>query len=305
MTEDINENNLNDILLSLERFRESFRLGSFIIQPQVLHFSRMLEVKPKPRPLRFHTHRTYELSTIMSGEVAYRFEPKDIIIRPGDLIIIPPDCRHRLEPVQDSLIASFMLFISCPGEGSRAEMEKLHGAIEQHDYHLRELKPVEQFLRQVIAEAQSPAIGWEDSILYLTRMAYITVFRNLLPGMKTEYCRRNLPPQRGNKHRAVIELVRFFAVDNIFRWIEVGEVCSHIGLSQAYLNRIFKEYEGVTVSRYLLDLRMFVARKMLQDTDRPLKDISGAVGFHDFGHFCRVFKKLTGMTPSEFRRNNG
>lgn len=72
-------------------------------------------------------------------------------------------------------------------------------------------------------------------------------------------------------------------------------------LNPAYLGRLFRQQTGMSFNDFLVDCRMELARKHLQDRNRMISDIAAKVGYEDVNHFCHVFKTRNGMTPSEFR----
>lgn len=82
------------------------------------------------------------------------------------------------------------------------------------------------------------------------------------------------------------------------------ELASIAGLSESHFSRAFKESVGMSPHRYVSWRRIEVAAKMIADTQRPLSEISLAVGFSDQSHFTRMFRRLTGETPGVFRRRH-
>jgi len=68
---------------------------------------------------------------------------------------------------------------------------------------------------------------------------------------------------------------------------------------------IFKEGTGQTFVEYLTAFRINEAKKLLKKTDMKGYEVAEAVGFSDSGYFSITFKKLTGITPMEFRRKLG
>lgn len=78
----------------------------------------------------------------------------------------------------------------------------------------------------------------------------------------------------------------------------LGEI---FGYHPNYLNSLFSQYTGKSLHRYLQDLRIMRAMALLQDTSIPVSEICYKVGFCDFPHFSREFKKKTGFPPSHFR----
>ena len=66
----------------------------------------------------------------------------------------------------------------------------------------------------------------------------------------------------------------------------------------------FKEEAGVTFVEYLTNVRMDKAKEMLRNPAVSVKDIGAAVGYQDANYFSRIFKRLEGRTPTEYRGEN-
>ena len=76
-------------------------------------------------------------------------------------------------------------------------------------------------------------------------------------------------------------------------------------LSRSNLTRMFKAVTGFTVTEYLTFTRVKKARALLENTRLSVTDIAGQTGFGNVTYFERAFKKLTTMTPLQYRRKNG
>lgn len=74
------------------------------------------------------------------------------------------------------------------------------------------------------------------------------------------------------------------------------------GVSEAHFARCFKDAFGVPPHRYLLTRRIERAKALLRDTDLPITDIAFQTGWNSLGTFGRVFRDITGESPSELRR---
>lgn len=83
--------------------------------------------------------------------------------------------------------------------------------------------------------------------------------------------------------------------------LTVAEIARSVGSHPVYLVRAFREHYGVTVGEYLRRLRVEFACRQMSGTDAPLSRIAADAGFYDQSHFTRTFKRLTGMTPTEYR----
>jgi transcriptional regulator GlxA family with amidase domain len=74
------------------------------------------------------------------------------------------------------------------------------------------------------------------------------------------------------------------------------------GVSQAHFARSFKKAFGAPPHRYLLTRRIERAKALLRDTDLPITDIAFQTGWNSLGTFGRIFRDVTGESPSERRR---
>jgi AraC-like DNA-binding protein len=83
----------------------------------------------------------------------------------------------------------------------------------------------------------------------------------------------------------------------------INEYASKLGVTPTHLTRSCKQACGRPASAILADRVHFEARKLLRETQRPVKDIASALGFSSAAYFTRAFQKHTGLTPSAFRRD--
>jgi AraC-like DNA-binding protein len=89
---------------------------------------------------------------------------------------------------------------------------------------------------------------------------------------------------------------------NLDKPLPVGELAEIVGLSRAHFSRSFAESEGVPPAEYVLQQRLQRAAKLLTKGDfLPVKEVSIMCGFDDPNYFAKVFRRVYGITPTEFR----
>ncbi len=76
------------------------------------------------------------------------------------------------------------------------------------------------------------------------------------------------------------------------------------GISKYYLSREFKKYTGFSPNDYLISLRVEYAKNLLLSTSLPANKVAHIAGIHDMNNFTNLFKKKTGMTPGQFRKQH-
>lgn len=112
------------------------------------------------------------------------------------------------------------------------------------------------------------------------------------------------PEERGSENvriQAVVETIRTYIEENYTRDISLQDVAGALHYSDAYFSKIFKQCFGRNFTVYLAEYRVDEAKKLLTDISVNIKDVGVRLGFHDANYFSRVFKRVTGETPSEYR----
>ena len=99
-----------------------------------------------------------------------------------------------------------------------------------------------------------------------------------------------------------ISLVKSFLDEHYKEKLSLESVASHFFIDKHYLARLFKEQYGVTLVTYLQQVRITHAKRMLRFTDKSIEEIGLECGIGELNYFSRVFKKLEGVSPSEYRR---
>lgn len=81
----------------------------------------------------------------------------------------------------------------------------------------------------------------------------------------------------------------------------ITDISQHFHYSRDHINRIFKEKEGISINKYIINYRLERAKKLLLETDMPINDVSKAVGYNSTSYFTSSFRNLFGITPSDIR----
>ena len=103
---------------------------------------------------------------------------------------------------------------------------------------------------------------------------------------------------KGNAH--IRHALRYMAA-NYAEPLTLESVAHEVGLSPNYLSKLFQESVGVGFREQLNRIRIEESKQLLLNTDYSLADIALAMGFVDQSYFCKVFKRIVGLTPGKFR----
>lgn len=99
-------------------------------------------------------------------------------------------------------------------------------------------------------------------------------------------------------HRAVMYIESRFDES-----ITLTDISKAAGINHTTLTALMKEKFGCTVIEYLMNYRVTVAKKQLEFTNVPIKDIAALTGFKTVQHFSRIFKEYIGATPAKYRKD--
>ena len=111
-------------------------------------------------------------------------------------------------------------------------------------------------------------------------------------------------PRRESDAASLAESVRVYLQENYDRQVDLSALAESLAVSAPYLSKLFHEQMGTSPMRYLTDLRMSRARKLLTDSGLTVREIAVRVGYPDPFHFSRSFKNAVGVSPVQFREQS-
>jgi two-component system response regulator YesN len=107
---------------------------------------------------------------------------------------------------------------------------------------------------------------------------------------------------RKSGKNTVVESAKSYIRENFRKNLTLDIIANEVYVSPVYLSFLFKQVESVNLTDYIAEVRLDKAKELLVSTNYKTYEIAKQVGYQDEKYFSRLFKKKTGLTPSEFRQ---
>ena len=121
-------------------------------------------------------------------------------------------------------------------------------------------------------------------------------------GYEPKVCVLNIQDYVKDKSKYAMEAMRYIAEHYNDPEISVGAVASSLGVSEGHLSHVFKKETSYTISSYITSYRIHMAMELLRDCRSRVYEVAEQVGYRDITYFSTTFKKLVGVTPSEYQK---
>ena len=108
--------------------------------------------------------------------------------------------------------------------------------------------------------------------------------------------------RRTEEPESLLSQVEQYVEENYRNKITLDDIADTMHVNRSYLSRFYKNKTGVNLFDAILNKRIEAAKDYLRNTDMKTYEISEAVGVEDAGYFSKMFKKITGVSPKEFRK---
>ena len=105
----------------------------------------------------------------------------------------------------------------------------------------------------------------------------------------------------GEESSPVTAIKNFIASHYHNESLSIKDISDHVFLSTSYICTLFKTETGQTLNQYITKYRIDKAKKLLADPRNKVSDISSKVGYSDGNYFGKTFKKIVGLSPTEYR----
>lgn len=249
-----------------------------------------------------HYHSEYEIYYLCSGQRYYFIKDRTYLINPGDLIFINSNEIHRtlntLEMSHSRTIVQFSEAIVSQIQ-SLLPLDSIASCFIR-DYPILHLDPknrslIDSLFTRMINDHLENTF---DNILQKILLCELLVLSARLFPLQTT----PLYQKSSSLHNHVTSIVKYIN-ENYSEDITLVNSATKFYISPSYLSKIFHKTTGFTFTEYINFTRVKQAKVLLEKTDLNIQEISEQTGFTSNTHFGRVFKELTEISPSEYRKN--
>lgn len=242
-----------------------------------------------------HQHGYVEIIYIVSGQYLYTTPTGQHILPSGRLLLIFPYQMHSITPHETENCSMFCILFAM---NFTSDFEKRFCEYVMPDHILRKKElapPTRKALHWLMQYPQSPSSP--DDILLQKCRGWLTVLLGDI------FYKRDLQKRKEKLDSALIDQLKSYINQHIGENLSPQNVSHTLGISLNHLNDIIRDVLSVSYNSLVTSLRIEHAEKLLYETDFSLLDIALECGFHNVQTFSRNYKKLTGMTPGDFRKN--
>jgi len=111
----------------------------------------------------------------------------------------------------------------------------------------------------------------------------------------------DLIENKGTKSKYVEEAINYIARNYAKPDMGITSIAESLGISDGHLSHVFKNETNYTVNAYITRYRIKAAMKLLKNCHNKIYEVAEMVGYRDITYFSSIFKKVTGMNPSEYQ----
>ncbi len=274
--------------------------------PQILELGIKKNISIQFNSLPVAAINGIRLYFIMEGKFEWAIQSNQYVLYPGDVALILPG--HSFGSPEGLLDIGTFAWIHINVqqlEGGEIILGKWSSFTESESQAIGKLLSLNnspvllnfgdagKILKCIQTELFSQEIGYHTRVNHQMDELFIQVTRQLTrqnnPG-------RDFPKTFMNLEQALRQ--------NLSHQWTVEEMAALVGLGTTLFNERVKNYSGFSPINYLINIRISEAIKLLKRPEISLTDIALDTGFYSSQHFSTTFKKLTGYTPSEFRKNH-
>lgn len=272
-----------------------------------LHDSRA-PIKDKSRPLIVTSCGTYRLKTvkrlptwrpkgrldyqllyIVSGKGHFYFHGEDRVVYAGRMVLIQPRQEQRYEYFGEDKPEVYWVHFT--GSDVKNILRSYNIPMDDPIFYSGASSTYSYLFKEMVHELQNCKTGYEDLLAMYLRQIFLLVQRT----------RQEERPTVSTYIQEEMEFARRYFNEHYNEPISIQEYAESRNMSVCYFQRNFKQIVKHTPMQYLLTIRVNNAASLLETTDYSMAEIAAIVGYEDPLYFSRLFRKIKGVSPRDYR----
>jgi AraC-like DNA-binding protein len=238
-----------------------------------------------------HWHEQLELHYIVQGGGDFRLGQQSIHVSEGDLLISNRNEFHSGYSTQIPYMSNVIIFDMGDLSQELAKKNYVFQSVIRGDGVIHDL------IQRIFAEAKGQESGYKQLCKALVTELFVYLCRNYVTEMMPE---RDSAKRKKDLER--LNAVLGYIEANYNQRITVEQLADMVCLSEDRFGHLLREGVGQPPLQYINAMRLRKALNMLKTNQYTVTEVADAVGFRDYNHFGRLFRKQYGCTPNEIKR---
>ena len=249
-----------------------------------------------------HAHNTYQLIFVQAGEMTVKIAGKEVKCVAPALVFIG-NCEPHTIVETSKDYKRYVLTLNPSSVNTYVKPDVLQSIffIRQEAFsHCISIEPIVDEIQSLIdmlyTEYNLPS---DEKLLEGELLLLSTLLYRIMQFSPSHFSARKV-----TSAEKIVLSIRSKLEGSFEQKLNLDELAAQHYVSRYYLAHIFKQLTGYSLKEYMMLCRISYACHELANSQRPIQEIAESSGFHDMSNFLRAFKKMIGVSPSEFRRQN-
>ena len=244
-----------------------------------------------------HWHSEMELLLVLNGSITIECEGGSHLLKTNDLFLINGNMAHATSALQDNLVLVLQIDREyfdgvCPGFGQMRFLIDTTD-VPQPDTACHDLRVLMARLMYVITKQEEGSSLMALSCLNRLCLTLVKKYRS--GTLSGKYV---VDPDNERLNQIIQYISQHFSED-----ISISDIADALHISRSYLSRFFSQTMGVSLSKYITDIRLKKSLDMLKNTDKNVSQIAYECGFPLAKSYYSAFHKAYGTTPAKYKRD--
>jgi AraC-like DNA-binding protein len=262
--------------------------------------------------LPLHKQSALEFVYCQSGQISVWINGSDYLLSAGDVVLLKSGVYHAGQSHEDSVLFNFHFGLE-PGQIrcllQNNDKPVISGGSKPWNINAREW--MDKLLLLVAKESNRTRDGLSDLVQEINdtfwsvkfQIHFLTFFTEIVEGMLQEQEEKELVigDIQSNQLLVAGEVANYIELHG-GEGIQIGYIADKLNFHRNYITRCFTQVYGISPQNYAMQVRIEKAKKLLQQSNLSIHEISDHLSFSTSASFSRFFRSYTGNTPTQFRR---
>lgn len=233
----------------------------------------------------------YQLIYVASGKTHFYFGDEERIVNAEQMVLFQPRQSQHYEYF--AVDKPEVYWIHFTGSDVKNILKRYNIPLDDPIFYSGNSSTYAYLFKEIIQELQSSRVGFEELIEMYLRQIFLLIERS----------REDRKPAVSSFIQDEMELARRYFTEHYNEEINIDAYAKSRGMSFSWFSRNFKQFTAKSPMQYVVSVRINNAVSMLGCTSYNINEVANIVGYDNPLYFSRIFKKVKGVSPSEYKKS--